>query len=117
MINQVVLGGKIVSSVELRRSKKGQSVCDFRFMHKHARAREPLFIDIEVWGNEAEKVAGNTQKGDLLVVHGELRRDVWEKDGNTRSKVKITASKVVLVTTENVSIVKADGQSEEDRAF
>lgn len=98
MINTVSLGGKIVSDIELRKSKTGLSVIDFRLMFKSAKTKFPLFIDIEVWGNEAEKLASRAKRGDFVVCNGELRRDVWEKDGEERSKIKVTANRAMLVT-------------------
>lgn len=103
MINTVSLGGKIVSNIELRKSKTGISVIDFRLMYRSAKTKHPLFIDIEAWGNEAEKIAGKGVRGDFIVCHGELRRDVWEKEGEERSKIKITANRVMIVTEKQGS--------------
>jgi single-strand DNA-binding protein len=95
-INEITLSGKIVSDVSVRESKKGYSVADFRLMHKNQKARNPVFVDIEVWQEEAKRVGESAVRGDSVVIYGDLRRDVWEKDGNQRSKLKITANKVVV---------------------
>jgi single-strand DNA-binding protein len=96
MINNVTLGGKIVSDLILRKSKSGMSVIDFRLMYKNKKAKNPLFIDVEAWGLEADRLSETAVKGVSVIVHGELRRDVWEKDGEERSKIKITAEKVII---------------------
>ncbi len=106
MHNKIILGGKIVSEIEVRQSKTGIPVCDFRLMYKNKKAKEPLFIDIEVWSEEATKLgeavkANQLQRKDQVLIEGELRQDTWEKDGVKRSKIKITADKVTIVTTEN----------------
>ena len=99
MINQVSLGARIVSEINLRNTaKKGIAVADFRVIHRDRRLPHPLFIDVEVWGNEAKRIHENTKRGDTVVIVGELRRDVWtSKEGNEqRSKIKITANRVVV---------------------
>ena len=96
MINSLTIEGKVVSDVSLRKSKTEISVVDFRLMHKTKKAKNPVFIDIEVWGGEAERFASYGSRGAYVIVYGEIRRDVWEKDGQERSKIKITASKVII---------------------
>ncbi len=106
MVNQVNLFGKIVSSeIELRKSKSGTSVTEFRIIHRNKKFKNPLFIDIEVWGQESIKVHDTAKKGDKVIVYGELRSDIWtSKDGTQKSKIKITANKVVVIpyNTENL---------------
>lgn len=105
-INQITLSGKIVSEISLRKSNKGYSVADFRIKHRNKRAKNPVFIDIEVWQDEAEKVHKEAENGSIVIVYGDIRRDVWEKDGESRSKLKITADKVIVQ-----KITKDDGTS------
>lgn len=51
---------------------------------------EPMFIDCECWGNRAEVLANYFHKGSrILINNAELRMDVWEKDGEKRSKHKL----------------------------
>lgn len=111
MVNQVNLGARIVSEISLRNTaKKGIAVADFRVIHRNRRLPHPLFIDVEVWGNEAKRVYENTKRGDTVVIVGELRRDVWaSKDtSEQRSKIKITATRVV-VTEEYKSKENTEG--------
>jgi single-strand DNA-binding protein len=96
-VNRVQLEGAIVSDISLRESKKGYSVADFRMIHSAFKAKNPVFIDVEVWGQEAELIYENAQRGSIIfIARGELRRDVWEKDGEPRSKLKITAKKIIV---------------------
>jgi len=98
MVNQVTLSGQVVTEISLRQSKAGVPVSDFRIKHKTRRMPNPLFIDVEVWGAEAERVAEYVTRGDrIIVAKGELRCDMWEKDGQKRSKIKITAGRIILV--------------------
>jgi len=109
MVNQVNLGAKIVSDISLRNTtKKGVPVADFRVLHKNRKLTNPLFIDVEVWGDEAMRVYENVKRGDTVVLVGELRRDVWsaKESGEARSKIKITASRVVVTDEFRVKPVE-----------
>ncbi len=97
-INKIDLGGRIVSEISLRETTKGIPVADFRIKHISRKSKNPLFVDIEVWSSEAQRVYETIKKGDMVVIVGELRRDIWasKENGEPRSKIKITASRVVL---------------------
>lgn len=38
---------------------------------------EPMWFTVEVWGQAAEWIANNMQKGDRALVQGDLREDTW----------------------------------------
>jgi len=55
------------------------------------------FIDVEVWGEAAERFVKRFSKGDLIAVQGRLRTDVWEdKDGNRRKRTYVRADIIRL---------------------
>lgn len=115
-MNQVQLDGKIVSDIKIGSTKRNIPVLNFRLIHKDSRAKNPLFVDIEVWGKEAEALAEEAKRGDVVrIIEGELRRDQWESrekfddDGQLleaaglpRSKLKITASVVEVLQKKAV---------------
>ncbi len=118
MLNQIIIGGKVVSDIELRKSNKlNIPVCDFRLMYRSPRAKDALFIDVEIWGEEAEKFASIAQRKDRVNINGELRQDNWEKDGVKRSKIKITAQKITIITPENAAAFDASETPEENKSF
>ncbi len=104
-INDVTLNGKIVSDVILRQTNnKKINVTNFRLQHIGPKLKNPVYIDVEVWGQEAENFCASAQRNSFVVVHAELRRDVWEaEDGSPRSKLKLTATKVVVEKPESVN--------------
>ena len=70
---------------------------------------EPLFIDIEVWGDRAISVTERYGKGDLIHVEGSLRMDFWETDdGEKRSRVYIRLNSIQLLKK------KSDGTEQVD---
>ena len=101
-MNSTTIDGKVITDIELRKTNKKQiPVVNFRLVHNERRRENPVYVDVEVWGREAENLAENAGRGSYVVVYGELRRDVWEAtntggEPETRSKLKITANRVVV---------------------
>jgi len=97
MINSVHLAGKIVGD-EIRnsQSRDGTTVVNFRLYTKHPKAKNPIYIDVETWGAEADRIMENAEVGDYVLVEGELRMDQWESQNGTRSKIKITAHRIIM---------------------
>lgn len=51
------------------------------------------WVNVVVFGADAE-AASTLAKGTLVYVEGKLRLETWEKDGQPRSGLKVTASRV-----------------------
>jgi single-strand DNA-binding protein len=58
---------------------------------------EATFVRCEVWDSAATRIAETADKGDAIIVTGELRNNNWEKDGQKFSdtRIKVTRFKVV----------------------
>jgi single-strand DNA-binding protein len=111
-LNQVAIDGRIIDDFELRKTKnKGLSVVNFRLLHNSPKQKNPVYIDVEVWGKEAENLAANAGRGTFVVVHAELRRDRWDSEEGVRSKLKLTANRVM------VDPGKASEQAESNLSF
>jgi single-strand DNA-binding protein len=96
-LNQVNIDGRIIDDFELRKTKnKGLSVVNFRLLHNSPRQKNPVYIDVEVWGKEAENLVAHAKRGTFVVVHAELRRDRWDSEEGVRSKLKLTANRVMV---------------------
>lgn len=60
--------------------------------------QEVCFIDIDVFGPQAESCRQYLQKGRPVLVEGRLKFDTWQApDGQTRSKHSIVADRVVFL--------------------
>lgn len=78
---------KAVASLAVNRSvKKGDSWED-----------EVSYIDCEIWGKTAENLKDKLVKGKQVCVHGYLKQDRWEKDGQKQSRLKVVAESVQLL--------------------
>ena len=102
-INHVVLVGRLTRNAELKYTTSGGAVSKFGIAINQRRKKddqwvdEAHFFDVVVWGKTAEALNQYLVKGKQVGVEGSLRQDRWEKDGQARSKVKITASNLMLL--------------------
>ncbi|MBA7578934.1 Single-stranded DNA-binding protein [subsurface metagenome] len=56
---------------------------------------EVCFVDVVVWGKQAETCAQVLDCSSPVLVEGRLQLDVWHaKDGDKRSKLRIAAERV-----------------------
>lgn len=55
------------------------------------------FFDIVLWGKLADNLRPYLVKGKGIAVVGSLDQDHWEKDGQKKSKIYITASELKLL--------------------
>lgn len=58
--------------------------------------QRPCFIDVNAW-NKTGAALAKLNKGDAVMLVGSLEQDTWEKDGQKRSKHKITVNQVVFL--------------------
>lgn len=104
--NRVVLVGNLTRDPELRAIANGSSVANIGLaVNDRKRGQngewieEASFFDVEVWGRSAEILREYTRKGSSILIEGRLKQDVWEQDGLKRSKVKVVAERIVLLSS------------------
>jgi len=102
-LNKVILSGRVTRDTELRYTPNGNAVCDVGFCTNRQwskdgeRQEEPTFLDVTLWGKQAEALSQYLNKGTFIMVEGRLTLDTWESDeGVKRSKLKVVAEKVNL---------------------
>ena len=99
-INVVVLVGNLTRDPELRYTPGGMAVTSFGLAVNNRRKvgeewkDEPCFVDIKVFGRMAETSSEYLSKGRPVAIEGRLSYSKWEKDGQTRSKLEVTANNV-----------------------
>ena len=98
--NRVTVMGNLTRDPELKRVKSGQAVVDLglalnrTWMNESGeRQEEVTFVDVTVWGKNAENAAKYLQKGRSVLVEGRLQLDTWmdSKSGQNRSKLRVVA--------------------------
>lgn len=94
--NHVTLAGFTTDAATVKAIGE-RKLCEFtlaynRKPHKEGQKGSVDFIDVKLWGRDAEAVARVAQKGVPLVVIGPLRQDRWETaEGEARSRVTVEA--------------------------
>lgn len=101
MFNKVILIGNLTRDPELRYTPQGTSVCNFglavnrKYKHGEEMKEEVTFINIVVFGKQADTCGQYLNKGSSILVEGRLQESRWEtEDGQKRSKHEIVAQNI-----------------------
>ena len=106
--NRIVMVGNLTRDPELKQLPSGQNVCrlglasnrSFKNRQTGQQMQEVCFVDIDVWGAQAESCGQYLQKGRSVLVEGRLKFDSWQDaQGGNRSKHSIIADRVVFLST------------------
>lgn len=109
--NRIIIVGNLTRNPDYKQLPSGQGVCrlglaanrQFKNRQTGENVQEVCFVDIDVWGAQAESCNQYLEKGRPVLVEGRLKYDTWQDaEGNTRSKHSIVADRVVFLGT-NVS--------------
>jgi single-strand DNA-binding protein len=98
-LNKIIIQGRIVRDIELRRTASGVSVVsltlavDRDFKSKDGE-KETDFIDVVAYRNTAEFLSKYFGKGRMAIVDGRLQIREWEKDGVKRRTAEVVADNV-----------------------
>ena len=120
-LNKVLLMGNLTRNPEIRYTPGGSAVCEFgmamnrRFMQANGQEKdETCFVDITVWGKQAESSSRYLQKGSSVFVEGRLVYDQWtEKEtGNKRSRLRVNAERVQFLDRRDPSAMPQGGEGD-----
>ncbi len=112
MFNRIILVGNLTRDPELRYSPQGTAVATMglavnsRVKQGEEFKDETLFIDIVVFGRQAENVTQYLSKGRGVIVEGRLRERRWEYEGQKRSKFEVIASTVRFLPRRDAQAVE-----------
>ena len=96
--NKIILMGRITAQPELKQSASGASVTSFnlavdRRYRKEGEERQTDFITIVAWRQTAEFICKHFDKGQAILVCGELQTRSWtDSQGNKRYATEVVAS-------------------------
>jgi len=101
--NKVLLMGNLTRDPEVRYTPKGTAVAtlglavnEYYTTATGEQKEETIFVDIDVWGRQAETAGQYLAKGRPVFVEGRLRLDTWDdkETGQKRSKLKVVALRI-----------------------
>ena len=120
-MNKVLLAGNLTRDPEIRTVSTGASVCQFglamnrKFRNAAGEPQEEVcFVDITVWGKQAEACSRYLQKGRLVMLEGRLKLDQWEDESTKqkRSRLTVVAEKVQFLPSGQGGAASGTGNSE-----
>jgi single-strand DNA-binding protein len=101
-LNRVFLIGNLTRDPEIRHTPKGTAVGDLalaiNMTYRTAEGQdkeEVCYVDIVVWGRQAEICKDYLSKGSPIFVEGRLQLDQWEStQGEKRSRLRVRAERI-----------------------
>ena len=99
--------GYVTREIELKHTQSGTAVCDVglaitrKFTTDAGEKKEDtVFVEITLFGRQAEIAAEYVKKGDPLFVQGRLHMDTWtdKQTGEKRSRLKVVGEGIQLLT-------------------
>ncbi len=100
--------GNLTRDPDYRQLSSGQSVCrlglasnrQFKNKQTGMMVQEVCFVDIDVWGAQADSCNQYLQKGRAVLVEGRLKLDTWvDNDGQKKSRHSVVADRVTFLPT------------------
>ena len=106
--NRIIMVGNLTRDPDYKQLASGQAVCrlgiasnrQYKNRQSGDMVQEVCFMDVDVWGAQAESCRQYLQKGRQVLIEGRVKFDTWEdQNGQTRSKHTIVADRVVFLST------------------
>lgn len=97
-LNKVMLIGNLTRDPELRHTPKGTAVAELGLAINRVwnndqgqKQEETTFVDVTLWGRQAELAQQYLNKGRSVYIEGRLQLDTWDdkETGKKRSKIRI----------------------------
>jgi len=105
--NKVILMGNLTRDPQVRYTPSGTAVTDLglavnrTWYDKQTQSRkdETTFVDVTLWGRQAEVAGEYLSKGRAVLIEGRLTLDQWDdrETGQKRSKLKVVGESMTMV--------------------
>jgi single-strand DNA-binding protein len=122
MFNKIILIGNLTRDPEVRYTPQGTPVCNFgiavnrRYKQGDDIKKEVTFINVVVFGKQADTCGQYLNKGSAVLVEGRLQERRWEtEEGQQRSKHEVVAQTVRFLSKKQ-DVAEIDTSVEEEVA-
>ncbi|TWU14065.1 Single-stranded DNA-binding protein [Symmachiella macrocystis] len=105
--NRVILIGNLTRDPEVRYIPSGTAVSELGLAvnrtwfdkQSNSRKEETTFVDVTLWGREAEVAGEYLSKGRPVLIEGRLQLDSWEdkQSGQRRSKLRVVCERMQML--------------------
>jgi single-strand DNA-binding protein len=107
-LNRVLLIGNLTRDPDVRHTPKGTAVAEIGIAINRVipaneeggeRREEVTFVDVTIWGRQAEVAQQYLTKGRPVFIEGRLHLDTWDdkQTGQKRSKLKVVCEHLQLL--------------------
>jgi len=105
--NRVILMGNLTRDPQVRYTPSGTAVTEIGLAvnrtwfdkQSNSRREETTFVDVTLWGRQAEVAGEYLAKGRQVLIEGRLQLDTWDdkETGQKRSKLRVVAENMTMV--------------------
>jgi single-strand DNA-binding protein len=105
-LNRVLLIGNLTRDPEVRYTPKGTAVADIGLAVNRIysaedgeKKEETTFVDVTLWGRQAEVAGQYLKKGRPVFIEGRLQLDTWDdkQTGQKRSRLRVVSENMQLL--------------------
>jgi single-strand DNA-binding protein len=105
-LNKVMLIGNLTRDPEIKYTPKGQAIAElgmainrYYTLDSGEKREEVTFVDVTLWGRQAEIAKEYLAKGRSVYIEGRLQLDTWDdkQTGQKRSKLRVTGEQMQLL--------------------
>jgi single-strand DNA-binding protein len=116
--NRIIIMGNLTRDPEYKQLTSGQGVCrlglaanrQYKNRQTGDMVQEVCYVDIDVWGAQAESCRQYLQKGRAVLIEGRLKFDSWQDpEGKNRSKHSVVADRVMFLSAGNSAEIATTG--------
>lgn len=101
-MNKVILIGNLTRNPELKATSGGKSVATFSLaVGRRFKPDETDYLNIVVWGTQAENCSKYLKKGSMAAVCGSIQTRTYDKNGNKVYVTEIVAEEVQFLSKGN----------------
>jgi single-strand DNA-binding protein len=118
-LNSVVISGRVTADSVLSYTESGAAYLRFSIAsNRNYRDKsgewkeETTFVNVTLWGNQAERLSERIKKGVPVLVEGRLSSYTREADGFKRTEVRINAFRVQVLIRSTTPYTEAEAEAE-----
>jgi single-strand DNA-binding protein len=104
-MNRVTLTGRLTSQPTTRNTTSGSTVTSLRVAiprpRKDGADQGADFVDVTVFGHQADTCATYLNKGRRIAVDGQLHHSEWDSENGRRQKLEVIARNVEFLDRAN----------------
>lgn len=109
--NKVILVGNLTRDPQVRYTSGGSAVAEIGLAvsrqwfdkQSNQRKEETTFVDVTLWGRQAEVAGEYLSKGRPVLIEGRLQLDSWDdkETGQKRSKLRVVGENMTMLGSRN----------------